>query len=158
MKSANVRLDRQHFTAVRVELKKQPAVGSPPEPVTPASLTGLSMISNVAGAAEPGDDPHQYAVSLEIKLDDSAENEKFPYLIHVQTLAFFRVRKGKFADREARLNYVLVHALPRLYASICELVAELTARSWHGVVELPMMEFESQYRISEDADAVSTTA
>ncbi|WP_316880400.1 hypothetical protein [Ralstonia wenshanensis] len=148
MKSANIRMEEQYFTALNVSVKKGVTVGDERMVATPQMLSGLELRSHVTCSNPPDEDPHHFAVTMEIFLDDSEVNERFPYFILVRSVGIFNVKQGAFSDFAARRDGVLELALPRLYAGISDVVASLTARSWAGVVHLPVMEFDTDFQES----------
>lgn len=144
MKSADIRMEEQYFTALNISVKNDVDLGSERFRVTPAMMSGLEMRSHITCASPAVEDAHQFAVTMEITLDDGDLNKKFPYFILVRSVGIFNVKQGAFSDFESRRDGVLNLAVPHLYAGIAEVVASHTARSWAGVAYLPMMNFDAR--------------
>lgn len=149
-------METQYFTQIKVDVKGEVAMGSQRVQVPPEVVNGIAMIGQIACASPPEDDPHNFAVTMLIAVDDSDANAQFPYLIQVQSVAYFNVKEGAIPELLERRDSVLRHAFPLMYGGVEQLVATLTANSWPGVVHLPILEFGQtfpDFRPPEQPDA-----
>lgn len=109
------------------------------------------VINEQAGIAAIGDaeDPRLFGVTLRIGI----ANEKgkiAPYDIDVEAVGSFRISTQ--IPKEKREELVLVNGCAILYSAIRDQVMTLTARSYHGTLLLPTVNFLDKVKKEETAD------
>lgn len=122
--------------------KEKAAVGFDFNGVVIKEQTGIATI----GDAE---DPKMFGVSLRIEIPN--EKEKIaPYDIEVEAAGSFRISTQ--IPKEKREELVLVNGCAILYSAIRDQVMTLTARSYHGTLLLPTVNFLDKVKKEETAD------
>jgi len=109
---------------------------TPVEPLTQEQidLKAIAIKHKVAWGQNP-QDPQMWAVRLRIELVPGEEESPSLYLGSVEMMGQFAVHPE--VEKENALDLVVVNGSAMLYTCIREWVANITARSLHGIVELP---------------------
>jgi preprotein translocase subunit SecB len=110
------------------------------------------MINETSGIAVIGDtdNPRLFGVNLRITVSNE-EGKPAPYDIDVETVGSFTINAK--IPKERRQELVLVNGCAMLYSAIRDQVMTLTARSYHGTLTLPTVNFLDKIERKHEADA-----
>jgi preprotein translocase subunit SecB len=96
-----------------------------------------------------GDDRWGLNLSINVPNEDG-EGKTCPYTIDVSAIGFFHYGRKDDPELDKR-NMVVVNGLAILYATLREMVAQITARSIHGELLLPTVNFLDKLQRPNDA-------
>ena len=84
------------------------------------------------------DDPRRWIVDLRVEFGPEKENSPTPYQCNCLVRGFFEVHSAYSGDPE---RLIRITAASMLYGAAREMIANLTARGPHGMVNLPSVSF-----------------
>ncbi|MCE2745933.1 MAG: hypothetical protein LW710_08500 [Burkholderiales bacterium] len=98
------------------------------------------------------DQDDRWGLTLTLSIPNiEGEGKTCPYTIDVSAIGFFHYARKDDPELDKR-NMVVVNGLAILYATLRELVAQITARSIHGELLLPTVNFLDKFERPEDPD------
>jgi preprotein translocase subunit SecB len=130
-------------------------VGRPIEDGREKAAVGFNfegvVMNEQAGIAAIGDaeDPKLFGVNLRIGISNE-KGKIAPYDIDVEAVGSFGI--SPLIPKEKREELVLVNGCAILYSAIRDQVMTLTARSYHGTLILPTVNFLDKVKRTETPD------
>lgn len=145
MNTQKLLLDRIEFLAVKIEsVKAGKFEGNKAFPQLNIDFSKIGVLtrSSLNYGDEEVSDPRHFALTYGVKIDkDQPEGAKVPYVIEVEVVGFFRYTGGDEFVGEDRFRAVRFSGYQLLYGAIREMVANITARARHGLLQLPARTF-----------------
>lgn len=157
MKPSSLQLERFAFLRVSIEPMVLPESASNADITSGFDFDGVKFGENFdVFPPKNGDD--RWGVTLTIKiLNVEGDGKTCPYTIDVSAIGFFHYTRKDDSELEKR-NMVVVNGLAILYATLRELVAQVTARSIHGELLLPTVNFLDKFQRPEETPQDQSTA
>ncbi|WP_143066166.1 protein-export chaperone SecB [Burkholderia cepacia] len=152
MELSPLQLVNFRFLKVLIEPATSPDIGNPlPRIETAFDFGGVQVqlelghghvdpVTPAANGEGEAVEIQPYALTMGIRLL-GAEGKVAPYRIDVKCVGYFNILTKAFPDEARRQDVVVVNGASMLYGTIREMVSNITARSWHGELLLPSMNF-----------------
>lgn len=140
--TSELSLDRLEFHDIRIKANtkaKSTMEGHLPQLRIDFEKYNLFHRSKIAFPDSEIDDPRHFAVTYGIKIE-SKTDELMPYEIEVEAMALLHYRGDGLAGAE-RFRAVRFSGYQILHGAIREMVANFTARSRHGLLQIPSRNF-----------------
>lgn len=96
-------------------------------------------------------DPRHFALTYGVKLESKNPDEPMPYDVEIEALALLHYLGDDLSGAE-RFRAVRFSGYQMLHGAIREMVANLTARSRHGLLQLPSRNFNGIAKREADED------
>lgn len=112
--------------------------------------------SRIAFPDSEVDDPRHFAFTYGVKLESKAD-ELMPYEIEVEAMALLNYKGDELKGAE-RFRAVRLSGYQMLHGAIREMVANVTARSRHGLLQIPSRNFNGLAKREADEDEAGRVA
>lgn len=149
--SGELLLDRLEFSTVNIRCNiKAEAQRDPNFPQLQVQFDKYkpSRRSSLHYDPASAEDPRVFALTYGVKFE--SDKELMPYDIEVEAIAFFHYEGDGHVGVD-RFRAVRMSGYQILYGAIREMVANISARSRHGCIQLPARNFNA--RAKEDAES-----
>ena len=137
LKASPLSIEAHEFRSIRVEASNVD---------TPKGLFSLRTIKEVTQSNE---DPRRWMVDLTVELGNRDDQEPAAYNGSITARGWFEVAKAYPEDRQKAL--IEVTAVSILYGACREMLANITARSTHGIISIPSVSFAPTPRVDEES-------
>lgn len=144
MQLSPLQMDELRFIHVKIEPRVAPDLTKNRETYEPFRFVNTQFRSHIEHvcAIEDEESPvTNFIVALAIQLPDGGENPP-PYVVDAKCVGYFSIKKSAFPDFERRYDVGVVNGASLLYGALRDLIATTTARSWHGQLMLPALNFQ----------------
>lgn len=98
--------------------------------------------------------PRRFAFTYGVKLESKNPEEPMPYSVEIEALAFLHYLGDELSGAD-RFRAVRLSGYQILHGAIREMVANLTARSRHGLLQIPSRNFNGIAKREADEDEAS---
>lgn len=158
MKAAPLTLNRLEFTNISIEANENFNIENQPTyaPQLEFNFQGI-MFRKKSSLAYPDDEvdaPKNFALMFELAIDKKDQKEDVcpPYFFRVAAQAFLTLERHDFDNKVEVFRAVRQTGYSMIYGAMREMVANLTCRSTHGMMQLPTAQFQSQAKLEAEAD------
>lgn len=151
--SSTLSLERLEFKLVHVKTNLKATAES--DRVFPQLKVDLSAYEQMYRSSLTYDhanaeDPRVFVLSYGIKLDGK-EGTQVPYEVEVEAVAFMRY-DGDDHEGQDRFRAVRMSGYQIIHGAIREMVANITARGRHGLMQLPARNFNPESKAGAEQD------
>lgn len=150
MKPSILQLERFAFLGISVDPVVVPEYTNNADSAIGFDFDGVKL-GEKFDVFPPKNEDDRWGVTLTISIPNvEGEGKICPYTIEVSAIGFFHYTRKEDPDLEKR-NMVVVNGLAVIYATLRELVAQITARSIHGELLLPTVNFLDKLQRPDDS-------
>jgi hypothetical protein len=145
MNTQKLLLDRIEFDTVKIEtVIGHKFDGNEVFPQLNFDFSKIDILtrSSLSYSDDELEDPRHFALRYGVKIDaDQSHDLKVPYLIEIEATGYLRYTGDNEFVGEDRFRAVRFSGYQLLYGAIREMAANITARSRHGLLQLPARTF-----------------
>jgi len=157
MKAAPLTLNRLEFTQVSIEANDRFTTEEQRyAPQLDFSFSGAMFRkkSSLAYQDEEISEPKKFALKFELALNKEDQKEDIcpPYYFRLAAQAFMTLEKSDFDNTLEVFRAVRQTGYSIIYGAMREMVANLTARSTHGMMQLPTAQFQQAAKDEAEKD------
>ena len=157
--TSELSLDRLEFHEIKIKANnkaKSAMERHVPQLLIDFEKYNLYHRSKIAFPDSEVNDPRHFAVTYGVKLESKA-GELMPYEIEVEAMALLNYRGDGLTGAD-RFRAVRLSGYQILHGAIREMVANFTARSRHGLLQIPSRNFNGVAKREADADEAERVA
>ncbi|MGC5809335.1 hypothetical protein [Ralstonia pseudosolanacearum] len=157
MKVAPLSLNRLEFTEVYVETNEEfSAKNQNYAPQLDFNFRGAMFRtgSSLAFQNDELEDPKNFALNFELALEKKDQEKGFcpPYYFRFSVQAFLTLEKNVFDQTVEVFRAVRQTGYSMIYGAMREMLANITSRSSHGMLQLPTAQFQQQAKEEAEKD------